>query len=206
MPGRGRYIDVEIDLNDAQLQAVQEANDKLPGDCAQALNARAADAGRELAREIAAAARRSDRQSALMARTVDVDLAGASVSAGGSTPVGRNNTPADNILFGSEFGSRRYRQFRRKRSSGYWFNPTYETELPDIMNELAEAADDAVKNWDELEGRAREGIGAQETMAIIPVAGDRPSIISGEISDIARYGWDPDDHLPSWQGHRDRGF
>lgn len=77
---------------------------------------------RVMALAVARAARASSRQSALLAPTVGIT--GNTVTVGGSRPMGSRRAPAYKLLYGAEFGSKRYRQFRARRATGYWFTPT----------------------------------------------------------------------------------
>jgi hypothetical protein len=101
-------------------------------------------AGAPPARGGAAAARADSPQSALMAPTVKAirDRVPA-ISAGGTSRVGRNQKPAFKILFGSEFGARRYKQFRPHLGTGsYWMFRTVqhnEAELSAAWGRVAAA-------------------------------------------------------------------
>lgn len=103
------------------------------------------DGGNELVRGLATdaqrAARGHSRQAGLLARTVDVTRGFTpTVTAGGNTRVGSNRVPAFKVLYGSEFGARRLRQFRPARPSGYWFFPTIQ-QSPRIDATVDDVAD-----------------------------------------------------------------
>lgn len=69
------------------------------------------------------------------------------IEAGGAKRVGRNRVPAWKVLFGSEFGSHRFKQFGRPHAGrrGYWFFPTVERESSVITKAWAQAADDVAR-------------------------------------------------------------
>lgn len=102
----------------------------------------------DLSRELAASARRQGElegaQAALVAGTVKAvfDRVPA-VQAGGTKRIGSRRAPAWKLLFGSEFGSDRYRQFPslHQGRDGIWFFPVVETEAPAIAARWREAAD-----------------------------------------------------------------
>lgn len=89
------------------------------------------------------AATASSRQAALMAPTIKAvrDRLPA-VQVGGTKRVGSRRKPAWKVLFGAEFGSTQYRQFRPHRGrQGYWFFPTAEAAGAEIDREWNKAAD-----------------------------------------------------------------
>lgn len=103
-----------------------------------------------LASRIRAAAAADSPQSALMAPTVAVrrDRVPA-VVAGGNARVGSRRTPAWKILFGSEFGSTVWPQFRPHRgSNSYWFYATVHREQAVIAAQWRRAADAIADSFD----------------------------------------------------------
>lgn len=99
---------------------------RLPREASEALRIRSGELATALAAKVAGAARSDSPQSALMVPTVKPRRDRIPViEAGGSTRVGSRRTPAFNILFGSEFGSRQYRQFRPHLGrDSYWMFAT----------------------------------------------------------------------------------
>lgn len=71
------------------------------------------------------------------------------VSAGGTAPVGHKRKPAYKLLFGFEFGSDRYRQFRRHLGGGgsYWLFKTVFENQNEMMRKWLKAADRIIDQW-----------------------------------------------------------
>jgi len=70
------------------------------------------------------------------------------VQAGGTRKVGSRRKPVYKVLFGSEFGSNHYHQFKPHAGrNGYWFFPLIEREQPMISKLFNLAADEAVREW-----------------------------------------------------------
>lgn len=100
-----------------------------------------------LAGRIKTAARSEGRQAALLASTVKArrDRLPA-VVAGGVKRVGRNRKPAYKLLFGSEFGSNRLKQFKPHLGRGsYWFFRTVEDGQSDLSRQWSKAADEVAR-------------------------------------------------------------
>ena len=121
----------------------------LPPEASDAIRTTSAALAGELVADVQAAARREGRQAALLAGTVKVlrDRVPA-VQAGGTTRLGRRRRPAYKLLFGSEFGSNRLKQYRPHLGSGsYWFFDTVEDQYPAIARRWMEAADRIIAEW-----------------------------------------------------------
>lgn len=73
------------------------------------------------------------------------------IQAGGTKRLGSNNAPAFKLLFGSVFGSNRYRQFHRPHAGrqAYWFFPVVEEEAPRIAKAWLNVADAIVRKFSE---------------------------------------------------------
>ena len=73
------------------------------------------------------------------------------IQAGGTARLGRNRVPAYKLLFGSVFGSNRYRQFHRPHAgrNAYWFFPIVEEEGPRIAKAWQDVADEIVRKFSE---------------------------------------------------------
>lgn len=95
------------------------------------------------------AAQTDNRQTALLAPTVKARRDRVPfIQAGGAKRVGSRKKPAYKILFGSEFGSSRLRQFRPHLGRGsYWFFKTIENEQALINREWNAAADHVVDTF-----------------------------------------------------------
>jgi hypothetical protein len=117
---------------------------KLPKEASNSLREQSMRLAASLAQHVSGEARADSPQSALMAPTVKAirDRVPA-ISAGGTSRVGRNQKPAFKILFGSEFGARRYKQFRPHLGTGsYWMFRTVqhnEAELSAAWGRVADA-------------------------------------------------------------------
>jgi hypothetical protein len=113
------------------------------------------DQATELAEDLAAAAAdaaRADRspQSRLLAPTVKARRDRVPVVvAGGAKRVGSRRAPAYTVLFGSEFGSNRYGQFRKRHQGtrGSWFFPTVEARQSEIDAAWNKAADEIIAEF-----------------------------------------------------------
>ena len=72
------------------------------------------------------------------------------ISAGGADPVGRKRKPAYKLLFGFEFGSDRYGQFRRHLGGGgsYWLFKTVFENQADMMRRWLKATDRIIADWE----------------------------------------------------------
>ncbi|MFI6759361.1 hypothetical protein ACIBF5_09495 [Micromonospora sp. NPDC050417] len=136
-------VTVRIDGARQVLQAFRG----LPREADQALRDASGKLAATLAVRVQGAARSDSRQAALMGPTVRVvrDRLPAIVI-GGSTRVGRKRKPAYKILFGSEFGSNRLKQFRPHLGShSYWALRTISENEKTMSAEWNRAADRVVR-------------------------------------------------------------
>ena len=71
------------------------------------------------------------------------------VQAGGTRPVGSRRRPAFKLLFGFEFGSDRFRQFRRHLGGGgsYWLFKTVFENQDEMMRKWMKATDRIIADW-----------------------------------------------------------
>ena len=116
----------------------------LPKEANAELREAAGDLARLLAREARAAGVQEGAQAALVADTVKTGRDRVPiVTAGGSKRVGSRRKPAYALLFGSEFGSNRFRQFSHfhQGRDGIWFFPTIEENAAQIARRWQQAAD-----------------------------------------------------------------
>ena len=91
------------------------------------------------------------RQGPLLGSTVEAvrDRRVPVVQAGGSRPLGSRHKPAHKLLFGFEFGSDRYGQFRRHLGGGgsYWMFKTVFENQGEMMRKWMRAADRIIAEW-----------------------------------------------------------
>lgn len=145
MAKSGLIITVKIEGIHETLRALS----KLPKDA----NVEIKEKAQELSKKLADAARSSGlsegKQAALVATTVKAARDRVPVVvAGGSKRLGRNKKPAFKLLFGSEFGSNRYEQYKPHIGQGsYWFFKTIEDESVTIAAEWQEAADEIIRKF-----------------------------------------------------------
>lgn len=97
------------------------------------------------------AAARLGRQGSLLGPTVTAvrDRRVPVISAGGNQAVGRRRKPAYKLLFGFEFGSDRYGQFRRHLGGGgsYWLFKTVFENQTEMMRKWFKATDRIIADW-----------------------------------------------------------
>lgn len=123
----------------------------LPKEANTELRERTLKLSESLAASAQQAAKQEGRQARILAPTIKAkrDRVPA-VTAGGAKRIGRTRTPAFKLLFGSEFGSSRLKQFKPHRGAeGYWFFPTVEREQAEIGRAWSEVADNIIKSFSE---------------------------------------------------------
>lgn len=129
--------------------------EKIPDDAKSELKDTAFELSQTIAKSIRVAARAQGRQGPLMAGTLSTGTDTGSdsdmpiVQAGGSSRVGRNRKPAYKLLFGSEFGAYKLRQFRPRNPTGYWFFPTVDAASGEIGSKWMEAAEKVIADFAE---------------------------------------------------------
>lgn len=145
-----RKMALTVNMRIDGAQSVLAAFRKLPKEANDALRDRSRQLAETLAVRVASAARADSRQSALIASTVKARRDRVPVIvAGGTKRVGRNRKPAHKILFGSEFGSTSFTQFRPHLGQGsYWFFRTVEDSTAEIAAAWSKAADDIVASFE----------------------------------------------------------
>lgn len=116
---------------------------RLPKEASAELRERTLALSQALANRIQAEARSEGRQAALLAPTVKANRDRVpSITAGGTKRVGSRRKPAWKLLFGSEFGSDRYGQFKPHLGRGsYWLFRTVEAEETEIGRAWLAVAD-----------------------------------------------------------------
>jgi hypothetical protein len=125
------------------------AFNRMPKDANNALRDASQELAVAMAGRVAASARAESSQAGLMAGTVKAKRDRIPVvEVGGSSRVGRNSKPAYKILFGSEFGSSRYKQFKPHLGGGsYWAFKTIEASESVISAGWLKAADEIVQRF-----------------------------------------------------------
>lgn len=152
MPRRNLTMTVKIEGVEETLRAFR----RLPKDANKELRERSMALAQALAGRVQAAAM-ADRspQAALLVGTVRArrDRVPA-IAAGGSKRVGRRRVPAWALLFGAEFGSNRFSQFRKSHQgrSGSWLFGVAEREGDMIDREWNKAADEVARQWSDRGG------------------------------------------------------
>lgn len=127
----------------------------MPAEASKELREASLDLARELAASAVAAGAAEGHQAALVARTVRASRDRVpAVTAGGTRRVGSRRAPAWKLLFGSEFGSNRYRQFPslHQGRDGIWFFPTIEANSADIAARWRQAADNVIRAFSATDG------------------------------------------------------
>lgn len=120
----------------------------------------AQDLAGEVANALQAAASFADanggnsRQASAVAQTIKVNRDRVpNLSIGGSKAVTSSGANAGIILFGSEFGSNKYKQFPRrspkdgKGNAGYWIFPTLKMMQPRIREKWVQGVDKIREEW-----------------------------------------------------------
>jgi hypothetical protein len=135
-------------VSTAGVRETLRAFNALPKEAADELRAASLDLARELAASAAAAGAIEGSQAALVATTVKASRDRVpAVTAGGTKRLGSRRKPAWKLLFGSEFGSNRFRQFPHLHQGrdGIWFFPTIEHESGRIARRWQHAADNVIR-------------------------------------------------------------
>lgn len=127
------------------------AFNRLPKDASQELRERSLALAEALVPKIQADARADvSPQAKLLAPTVKARRDRVPVVvAGGTKRIGRLRRPAWTLLFGAEFGSNRFRQFRKSHTgrAGSWMFGVVETHRAAIFKAWDEAADAVVRKF-----------------------------------------------------------
>lgn len=120
------------------------AFDRLPREARREIEEASLDIARSMVPRLRFAAVGLGRQGPLLGSTVRAlkDRVPV-VSAGGAAPLGSRRRPAFKLLFGFEFGSDRYGQFRRHLGGGgsYWMFKTVFERQDEMMRRYLRAAD-----------------------------------------------------------------
>lgn len=133
------------------LQQTLRAFSKLPKDASNELRLEALELSKMIASKAADAGRAEGRQAALVAGTVKAARDRVPVVvAGGRKRLGRNREPAYKLLFGSEFGATRLKQYKPHVGRGsYWFFKTVDDNREEIADAWNDAAERIVRKFGE---------------------------------------------------------
>lgn len=147
MAGQSLTVTIRVD----GLRETLAALNRLGPDANREIRAKALDLSQTLAASAARAGRAEGRQGVLVAGTVKArrDRVPVVVAGGASPRLGRGRAKPYQLLFGSEFGSDRYRQFGKRHigRGSYWFFRTVEREQPAIIAAWEAAADDVIRRF-----------------------------------------------------------
>ena len=143
MASKGLVVTVQVDGARETLAAFRA----LPKDANNELRDASLKLATVLAGRAQTSARAEGRQGRILAPTVKARRDRLPViEAGGTKRIGRNRKPAWKLLFGSEFGSNRLRQFKPHLGSGsYWFFRTIEDNQAYTDQEWRRAADAVIR-------------------------------------------------------------
>lgn len=138
-------IRVNIDNLDETLRALNA----LPKEASDELRDKAQELSKELATKAQASGHREGHQAALVATTVKARRDRVPIIiAGGAKKLGVNKKPAYKLLFGSEFGASRLKQYKPHAGSGsYWFYKVIDDEKELIIKRWQEAADATIEKF-----------------------------------------------------------
>lgn len=154
MTGRSRKAPLVVNVKIDGLRETLAAFRALPKDASAEMRDEAGKIAADMAGWISSAARSDSRQSALVADTVKVRRDRVPVvEIGGTAKVGtgtgRNKARAYQILFGANFGSRSFRQFRGWAGKGndYFVFTNIEAHEHEIETRYLDAADRVIAKW-----------------------------------------------------------
>lgn len=150
----GRRAPLVVNVNIDGLRETLRAFRELPKDASAELRDEAGKIAADMAGWISSAARADSRQSALVADTVKVRRDRVPVvEIGGTarvgTGTGRQKARAYQILFGANFGSRSFPQFRQWAGKGrdYFVFSQIEAHENEIEARYLDAADRVITRW-----------------------------------------------------------
>jgi hypothetical protein len=143
--------DITVRVRIDGLRETIAALNRLPKEADLEIRAAAQELAKDMAAAAAAAGRGEGRQAALVATTVKAMRDRVPVvNAGGARRLGRNREPAYKLLFGSEFGATRYKQYKPHLGSGsYWFFRTVDEKQAEISAAWLQAADEIIRRFGE---------------------------------------------------------
>lgn len=147
MAKTGLTVNIKID----GLRETLAALSKVGKDANAEIKAKAQEIATELAKSARAAGMAEGSQAALVSTTVKAMKDRVPViQAGGTKKLGRNKKPAYKLLFGSEFGSDRFEQYKPHIGQGsYWFFKTVEDEQATVSRKWLEAADEVIRKFND---------------------------------------------------------
>jgi hypothetical protein len=145
MAGKSLNVNIKID----GLRETIRAFSQLPKDANNELRLASLELSKDIAGKAATAGRAEGRQAALVAATVKARRDRVPVVvAGGRKRLGRNKVPASKLVFGSEFGATRLKQYKPHVGKGsYWFFKTVTDNRKEISDAWNKAADEIVRKY-----------------------------------------------------------
>lgn len=159
MPPRPRSRPLVVDVKIDGLRETLRAFRELPKEASVEMRDEAGKIAQDMAGWISSAASADSRQSALLAGTVKVRRDRVPVvEIGGTAKVGtgtgRSKGRAYQILFGANFGSRSFPQFRQWAGKGndYFVFKNIEAHEREIENRYLDAADRVIAKWSSSTG------------------------------------------------------
>lgn len=151
---------ISIKIQDQDIFAILRTFKNMDKIASEDLRKVAQDLAGEVANALQAAASFADakggnsRQASAVASTIKVNRDRIpNLSIGGTKAVTSSGAPAGVIVFGSEFGSRRYKQFPRrlpkdgKGNEGYWIFSTLKMMQPRIREKWVQGVDKIREEW-----------------------------------------------------------
>jgi hypothetical protein len=153
---------VKIEIKDSDILDILRTFKKMDKIASEDLRKVAGELSQEIATAIQGAAANAEalggnaRQATAIASTIKVNRDRVpSISIGGSKAVTSSGAPAGAILFGAEFGSRKYKQFPRRRpkdpgtkgNQGYFIFPTLKYMQPRIKQKCVDGVDKIREEW-----------------------------------------------------------
>lgn len=151
---------ISIKIEDKDIFAILRTFKNMDKIASEDLRKVAQDLAGEVANALQAAASFADanggnsRQASAVAQTIKVNRDRVpNLSIGGSKAVTSSGANAGIILFGSEFGSNKYKQFPRrspkdgKGNAGYWIFPTLKMMQPRIREKWVQGVDKIREEW-----------------------------------------------------------
>jgi hypothetical protein len=151
---------ISIKIEDKDIFAILRTFKNMDKIASEDLRKVAQDLAGEVANALQAAASFADakggnsRQASAVASTIKVNRDRVpNISIGGSKPVTSSGANSGIIMFGSEFGSNKYKQFPKrspkngKGNEGYWIFPTLKIMQPRIKQKWVEGVDKIREEW-----------------------------------------------------------
>lgn len=151
---------ISIKIDDADIKAILRTFKRMDQIASKDLRDLSTELAQEIATAIQAAASFAEarggnsRQAVAVADTIKVNRDRVpSITIGGSKAVTSSGAKAGNLLFGTEFGARKYKQFPRRSpkegrgNAGYFIFPTLKMMQPRIRDKWVQGVDKIREEW-----------------------------------------------------------